>query len=111
MSGKRDQATKGAALSVATAMLAWAAQMFAQGSYTTAGIGGLIGVVIFVGYQALEERSHRGVYDDVVGAIGEERFRRLANHSEDTLDRLAEMDPQDAESLLGTSGESGDSNG
>lgn len=102
MAGKQQQAAKGAALSLATAMMGWGAQRLAAGDAQTGLIGVSIGVVVFAVYQALEERAHRDVYDDIVGSIGEERFRRLANHSDEVLDQLAEMDPDDARGLLGS---------
>lgn len=88
-------ATKSVALTVAAGVLTFSVQQLTTGNVTTGAVGLAVGLVLFAGYQLAENSDHAKTYDDVVGAIGEDTFERLAEMSAEEIDR--QLDTTDNE--------------
>jgi len=91
------QATKTVALGVATTVLGFGVNQLAAGDTTTGGVALAAGAILLAGYQLAEESDHGKAYDDVVGAIGADTFKRLSELGADELDRLSHTPDRDPE--------------
>ena len=83
-------ASKSIALTVAAGVLTFAVQQLTAGNVTTGAVGLVVGLAVFGGYQYVENTDHERPYNDLVGSIGEDTFKRLSELSADELDRVLE---------------------
>lgn len=78
-------------MTVAAGVLTFGVQQLTAGETYTGGVGILVGLGIFTGYQYAEELDHNKQYDDLVEMVGQDTFQRLsemgAEQLEDMMDR------------------------
>lgn len=87
MSMKRDSG-KSIAMTVAVGVVTFGLQQISSGEHLVGGLGIVIGLILFFGYQFAESNDHGKAYDDIVEAIGEDNFKELADMSAQEIREL-----------------------
>lgn len=77
-------------LTVAAGVITFGTQQITVGEPMTGGLAIVIGLGLFYGYQLAEQHNHEDVYNDVVGQIGEENLKNLAEMGSERLKELSE---------------------
>lgn len=88
MASKRRVGAKGAALTVAAGLITWGVQQAATSDPLAGGIVAVIGLLVMVGYQVVEETDHEQPYNDFVEQIGEDTLRELGQLSAEEIRQL-----------------------